>query len=900
MDKLSLPHQSVELLKALGKTKVYLRSWVGKGFDDVPKLGYKDEYGNPTPGRAYKVSEYVNGSRKFDWDIEDPRWIQEATRQNSAQIKPAKSYPYQYGGFCPYFVVNSGGHKQAEITECHALFCEFDAPITKEEALSKLEAFPLRFSALVESRNGYHAYWFLKTATSPSLWRNFQWRLIEQFDSDAGIEDPSRVMRLPGFDHLQAGADPFPVELLSCDGDVRYSLEDFDKTLPPIPDWRLKLSNLPEGRREFDDSTGHLLDLRDFAHNLTGYRPRARREWDTCKCPVHNGTSKNSLHINSQTGAYKCWNGCDPKDIYAEVCRLAGVDPKRKSSLLNSTTQQINKKVNSTKPLQGNGSSDFVEDVELLNGEIGQQLQEIQSWATERIDLQGILPKGLATALHHKAEALPTSVEFLLQPFVAVTAGLIGTSRIQIKKGWTEPAVIWTGLIAEPGSLKSPSQSVIHKPLVGLQIDAEAVYQWRMENYRSQSDTWEKGKPGDRGEKPKEPHRRHYYLSDFTMEALIEKHATEENRAGLTVVCDELSGLFLGLNQHKSGGKGNDRPRLLSLWNGGDVKKDTRGKDGEIFLPETAVSMTGSIQNRVLSKLMSDPDDPDGLWGRFLWSAPPYIPDVWSDLEVDIYDLLKGLYANLDRIPKTTFEFSDKARTLFSQYNNWIVDQKGSAPDAIKNVLSKLKGYGARLALWLHCIEWAFNNSTTEISPVIGTETTAKALKLAHYYLRQAKLLHSQHDNPEIPEPLSKIIGLSKSCPIITPRILQQKKWAKTADEGREFLRKLADLGIGKITGEGNKIQWESTQQFNNSTIQPQHHTQQGVKAVERESTKVDQQFNKIMDPSPPPQSDPLPDAGLSDPIESVECRTMVSTKPDPGGGSDPVPAFNSDEWEEF
>lgn len=316
-------HPAIRFMKALGKSGAFIRSWLGKGTPDIPTL-YKGE-----PGRCYNVrcDRAGEGLEAMRWDEDQwNRLLKELERQNKPEVKKAKSFPFQQGGFCPYVVVNNGGHKQAEIEDCPALFTEFDAPMTKEEALLKLMSFPLPYSILIESRNGYHAYWLLDKATTPKLWRQMQHRLIEFFESDAGIEDPSRCMRLPGFYHLAEGQEPFMVDLWECHDDRRYSLEEFDQVLPDVPEWRLKLErhSKPYVAQKAED--GAEWDIRNFKHVLNHYKESSRREWDTCQCPVHGGDghSKDSLHINSRTGAYHCWSGCDSKDIYQRVCEMSG------------------------------------------------------------------------------------------------------------------------------------------------------------------------------------------------------------------------------------------------------------------------------------------------------------------------------------------------------------------------------------------------------------------------------------------------------------------------------------------------------------------------------------------------------------------------------------------------
>ncbi|MBN8563453.1 MAG: bifunctional DNA primase/polymerase [Leptolyngbya sp. UWPOB_LEPTO1] len=62
-------------------------------------------------------------------------------------------------------------------------------------------------------------------------------------------------------------------------------------------------------------------DIRNFADRLIGYRIEG--DWIECKCPAHNGTSDDSLHIRIDTGAYKCWAGCDTKRIQQEALAIS-------------------------------------------------------------------------------------------------------------------------------------------------------------------------------------------------------------------------------------------------------------------------------------------------------------------------------------------------------------------------------------------------------------------------------------------------------------------------------------------------------------------------------------------------------------------------------------------------
>ena len=103
-----------------------------------------------------------------------------------------------------YFVVNIGGHSDEDITTFTAVFAENDHR-SIEDQHSDLDNAPLPPSIRVETRKSVHAYWLLTTGTTKNEWLEIQRRLIAYFGSDPSISNPSRVMRVPGFDHLHRG-----------------------------------------------------------------------------------------------------------------------------------------------------------------------------------------------------------------------------------------------------------------------------------------------------------------------------------------------------------------------------------------------------------------------------------------------------------------------------------------------------------------------------------------------------------------------------------------------------------------------------------------------------------------------------------------------------------------------
>jgi len=67
--------------------------------------------------------------------------------------------------------------------------------------MEDITRFPIRPSSIVESKNGYHCYWFAKDGTKEN-WPKICTYIAEELHGDMKIvKDTSRVLRIPGFYH---------------------------------------------------------------------------------------------------------------------------------------------------------------------------------------------------------------------------------------------------------------------------------------------------------------------------------------------------------------------------------------------------------------------------------------------------------------------------------------------------------------------------------------------------------------------------------------------------------------------------------------------------------------------------------------------------------------------------
>lgn len=91
----------------------------------------------------------------------------------------------------------------------------------KEAAWAKLKT-GLVPTMIVETKNGYHAYWKAKDGTVENWKSIVENRLIPFYDSDKKAKDLARLLRVPGFYHLKDPANPFLVQKVHYEH-VEYS-----------------------------------------------------------------------------------------------------------------------------------------------------------------------------------------------------------------------------------------------------------------------------------------------------------------------------------------------------------------------------------------------------------------------------------------------------------------------------------------------------------------------------------------------------------------------------------------------------------------------------------------------------------------------------------------------------
>jgi hypothetical protein len=240
-----------------------------------------------------------------------------------------------------YFVVNSGGNKDEEILLFNCFFAETDdKPIAEQHSI--LDNAPIPPNIRVETRKSVHAYWLPRGGINHKDWLPVQKGLIAYLGSDAKIKNPSRLMRLPSFNHVKfdeanESYSYKPVVTVTFNLWPRHTAREMLEAFPTPPEELQHRGNRTARTFQPGSSTLVSQELLDQygdgpEPDLTTWaglnRETARRilshetatvsddgEWAHAKGICHNGIGNSGLFVNLDKGAYGCQNGCSTAQI---------------------------------------------------------------------------------------------------------------------------------------------------------------------------------------------------------------------------------------------------------------------------------------------------------------------------------------------------------------------------------------------------------------------------------------------------------------------------------------------------------------------------------------------------------------------------------------------------------
>jgi hypothetical protein len=362
------------------------------------------------------------------------------------------------------------------------------------------------------------------------------------------------------------------------------------------------------------------------------------------------------------------------------------------------------------------------------------------------------LPKPVKRLVKEAAAAIGCPPDAIGLAALTTLGSAIGNARvIQPKKGWTEGAAIYGGVIAESGEKKTAAIATATDVVQKLENKLNKAYEKALDEFAQEEREYEveRKEAARQGlaapPPPRRPVAERTHVNDTTIEALIP--ILKENPRGVLQERDELLGWVKGFDQYKSGGKGAERQFWLSAWSNRPVSVDRKGQQGPVSVLRPFIGVIGSIQPDVLPELAENRED--GMLERFLFAYPEPINSLWTEAEIsdgaraayqDLYHRLRRLRMEADEmgdpveIPVT---FSPEAKDLFvSAYNGHRTEMAGPGfPSYLRSPWAKLEAYFLRLALILAACRFVEDS----VAERIEEDDVLRAVLLVEYFKSQAR-----------------------------------------------------------------------------------------------------------------------------------------------------------------
>jgi hypothetical protein len=429
------------------------------------------------------------------------------------------------------------------------------------------------------------------------------------------------------------------------------------------------------------------------------------------------------------------------------------------------------------------------------------------------------LPEPMGKYVREAAAAVGCDAAFVALPALAAVASVIGNTRtIQLKRGWVEPSVIWSVIVGDSGTLKTPAylKAVGHLFRIQKQFKAENEKAWR--RYREELHDYRASKrKGDGGgEPPPEPLYKRVVISDITIQKVAE--VLEDNPRGVLVARDELAGWLGSFRQYKGQSEGSDLPNWLEMFRAGPLIVDRKtGDRRHYFVERAAVSITGSIQPRTLARAFSAEFLEAGGGARILLAMPPKRPKRWSDLDVD-EDTEKKYFGLLDKLRALDFVrdatghnvplalvLRPDAQTEWVQFVNDWGDELSAVEGELAAAYSKLEAYAARLALLHHVVTHV--GLETDDSRQVGVRSVKAGTTLCRWFAAEARRLYSTLTESEVQRDGRRLVEfIAGRGGAITARQLQRSNDRKypTSGDAEDALDALvsANLAVWEETPE--------------------------------------------------------------------------------------------------
>lgn len=439
-----------------------------------------------------------------------------------------------------------------------------------------------------------------------------------------------------------------------------------------------------------------------------------------------------------------------------------------------------------------------------------------------------VLPEPIRSFVAAGAKAIGCDASYIALPLLSALAAAIGnTHRIALKRGWTEPVILWTAIVGESGTMKTPAFKLAMRAIRKAQDKAwkeheVARAEWDAEHLRYEAElaAWKRQAAKVRGDaddpptKPAPPIARRYIVADTTTEALAP--ILLGNPRGVLLARDELAGWFGSFDRYaKSGKAGADSAHWLSMHNGEALTIDRKtGIPPTIHVPSASVSIAGGIQPGILTRAMGREHHESGMLVRLVFAMPPRTVKRWTEADVNpaseaviaaVFDRLFALTPDIDEAgddrPRLLTLAADGKTAWVRFYNEHASEQVDLSGD-LSAAWSKLEGYAARLALVIHLTRCAANDATLHDAARVDESSIAAGVVLARWFGDEAKRVYAILSESDDDREARRLVDLiqRKGGDASGRELVQASRMFPTVADAEAALSALVEAGYGSWT----------------------------------------------------------------------------------------------------
>lgn len=485
-----------------------------------------------------------------------------------------------------------------------------------------------------------------------------------------------------------------------------------------------------------------------------------------------------------------------------------------------------------------------------MRREIDTLAQGFEPWRSEDADDLNFrafpvdaLPEPIRGFVDAGARAIGCDLSYLALPLLTLIGAAIGnTRRLELKRGWSAPPILWCAIVGESGTAKTPAFKLVMRPIHERQRKALGRHSEAMKQYEGDLARWEKGMTDWKREKaaaddpppkPEPPQCERFIVSDTTVEALAP--ILLANPRGLLLARDELAGWIGSFDRYAGKGRaGADSANWLSMFNAESIIVDRKtGIPRTIYVPQAAVCVSGGIQPAILHRALGSEHRESGLAARLLLTFPPRKAKQWTEADIDpraeaelarlverLFDLQPTMSGEGETRPMLVRLTPEAKAAWTAYYNAHGVEQAGLTGD-MAAAWSKLEEYAARLALVIYLVRWAANDANLTKPDIVDAASMNAGIALANWFKHEARRVYAMLDESGADRDQRRLVEwIGRKGGAVTAREVQQGcRWLKEPGAAEAALDELAQGGRGTWEQSPTGQRGQPTRRFKLSTV---------------------------------------------------------------------------------